>query len=77
MAWDFPVSRPNVLQTPPPDVHWHVKLCLTIPEGLGVPEVAQPGTPAVAYKGKLLLMVRTGLTVKTIHTVEPLYKGHS
>jgi hypothetical protein len=47
--------------SPPRDVHWHVKICLTIPEGLWAQDIAVPGQAAIAYKGKLLLFVSGGV----------------
>ena len=46
-------------QRPPSDAVWKIQLCLTVPEGSDLLEIASPNNSAVIFRGKLLLFVST------------------
>lgn len=50
-----------ILQSPPAESYWNVRLCLTVPHSIDAPDIAVPGNPAVAFRGKLLIFVSHGL----------------
>lgn len=47
----------TLLQSPPAESYWNVRLCLTVPHSIDAPDIAIPGNPAVAFRGKLLIFV--------------------